>query len=171
MARSVRLTHRSALVGLPDNQLRPSRPRGTSPARHPPGPATSLDRYSRQSHGTRKHRDLLRWADPFLCSNAESASRTRWAAPFLSVLPGVPALRASLRLHAARARVTSSLLDAASHQRRAKDVRRAAAWLHRGDLIPESARLRAARERNQRRHYSEGYQRASRQRLPKAELC
>src|SRR5713226_4115758 len=147
MARSVRLRRRSALVGLPNNQLRPSRPRGTSPARLPPGPATSPDRHSRQSHGTKKGRDLPRWADPFLCSNVESASRTRWAAPFLSVFPAVRALRASLRLHAARARATSSLLDAASHLRRAKDVRRAAAWLHRGDLIPESARLRAARER------------------------
>src|SRR5260370_41213044 len=127
MARSVRLRRRSALVGLPDNQLRPSRPRGTSPARHPPGPVTSLDRYSRQSHGTKKHRDRRRWADPFLSSIAESASRKRLAAPFLSVSPAVLALRASLRLHAARARVTSPLLDAASHQRRAKDVRRAAA--------------------------------------------
>src|SRR6266850_2461497 len=171
MARSARLKRRLVLVGLPDNQLRPSPPRETSPARRPPGPATSLDRYSRQSHGTKKHRDLPRWADPFLCSNAELVIRTPPAAQFLFGLPINRALRASLRLHATRARATSSLLDAASHQRTAKDVRRAAAWLHRRDLIPGSARLRAARERNQRRHYSEAYPRVCRQRLPEAEPC
>src|SRR5260370_7846919 len=121
MARSVRLRRRSALVGLPDNQLRPSRPRGTSPARHPPGPVTSLDRYSRQSHGTKKHRDRRRWADPFLCSNAESASRKRLAAPFISVSPAVLALRASLKLHAAPPHLTSSLFDHASHHPRPKN--------------------------------------------------